>query len=213
MLALPFRDRAEAGRLLAAELAGRDLSEDAVVLALPRGGLPVAVEVARQLNAALDLVAVRKLGVPRQPELAMGALAGTTRILDRAVIDQFRIPASDIETVVAMETREMERRERLYRGTRPPLNLAGRTVILVDDGLATGSTMLAAVRHVRASRPKKVIVAVPVASTQACGRFSKEADECVCLATPEPFFAVGEWYVDFRQVSDAEVQEILQAAS
>jgi putative phosphoribosyl transferase len=212
VLQLPFRDRAEAGCLLASELSARELGEDAIVLALPRGGLPVAIEVARMLKAQLDIVIVRKLGVPWQPELAMGALAGTTRVLDRALIDQLRIADSDIEAFVAKETREMARRERLYRGNRPAPDLAGRTVILVDDGLATGSTMLAAVRHVRACDPGKVIVAVPVASAQACGRFRKEADECVCLATPEPFFAVGEWYTDFRQVSDSEVQEILSRA-
>jgi putative phosphoribosyl transferase len=207
--ALPFRDRTEAGRLLAIELSTRDLGEDVLVLALPRGGLPVAVEVAQKLNAPLDIIIVRKLGVPWQPELAMGALAGTTRILDHALIDQLRISDSDIDAVTARESEELERRERLYRGRRPLPVLAGRTVILVDDGLATGSTMLAAVHHVRSARPKTVIVAVPVASTQACGRFKKEADDCICLATPEPFIAVGEWYEDFRQVNDSQVQEIL----
>ena len=197
---------------MAGELARHDLGANPIILALPRGGLPIGLPVAEKLSAPLDIVIVRKLGVPWQPELAMGALAGTTRILDHALIEQLRISDSDIEAVVARESKELERREELYRGNRPAPALAGRTVILIDDGLATGSTMLAAVRHVRAARPQKVIVAVPVASAQACGRFRKEADECVCLATPQPFFAVGEWYTDFRQVTDSEVQEILSRA-
>lgn len=212
MLQLPFRDRTEAGRQLALELTRRDPGTNSIVLALPRGGVPIGLPVAEALGVPLDIIIVRKLGVPWQPELAMGALAGTTRILDHTLIDQFRISDSDIETVVARETKELKRRDELYRGSRPAPALTGRTVILVDDGLATGSTMLAAVRHVRAAHPQKVIVAVPVASAQACGRFRKEADECVCLATPEPFFAVGEWYTDFRQITDSEVQEILSRA-
>lgn len=212
MRTLPFRDRTEAGRLLAVELAGRDLGDDPIVLALPRGGLPVAVEVAQELNAPLDIIIVRKLGVPWQPELAMGALAETTRILDHALIDQFRIPDSDIETVVARETAEMRRREQLYRGDRSIPSLTNRTVILVDDGLATGSTMLAALTYVRASHPKKVVIAVPVASAQACLRFKSIADDCVCVATPEPFIAVGECYTNFDQVSDVVVRQILKTA-
>ena len=196
--------------MLAAELANRELGEDPIVLALPRGGVAIGFEVAQRLKAPLDIVVVRKLGVPWQPELAMGALAGATRILDHQLLAQFGISDADVEAVVAKETREMERRQQLYRGNRPAPSLRGRSVILVDDGLATGSTMLAAVRHVRAAQPEKIVVAVPVASTQACSRFRKEADECICLATPEPFFAVGEWYEDFRQVSDAEVEEILR---
>jgi len=212
MLKLPFQDRSEAGRLLAAEVAMHDLANP-IVLALPRGGLAIGIEVAERLKAPLDVVVVRKLGVPWQPELAMGAMAGTTRIVDQQLVDQLHISESDIEAVVAREAKEMERREELYRGNRPAPDLTGRTVILVDDGLATGSTMLAAVRHVRAAHPQKVIVAVPVASAQACSRFKKEADECICLAKPEPFFAVGEWYGDFRQVTDSEVQAMLNRAA
>ena len=209
MVELPFQDRTEAGRLLGAELASRKLVK-AVVLALPRGGLPVGKEVAEALKAPLDVIVVRKLGVPWQPELAMGAIAGSTRVLDNEVIGEFGISPKQIETVAARETQEMERRETLYRGGLPALELRGRTVVLVDDGLATGSTMVAAVRHVRSLHPGKLMVAVPVSSSQACSRLKKEADECVCLAQPEPFFAVGEWYVDFHQVTDAEVQEILK---
>lgn len=220
MLPLPFRDRSEAGRLLAAELASREYANP-IVLALPRGGVPLAEAVARKLKAPLDVVVVRKLGVPWQPELAMGALAGTlagtptgtTQVLDHAILDHFRISNQDVDEVIVRETSEMERRERLYRGSRPAPVLKDRNVILVDDGLATGSSMLAAVRHVRAAQPRKVIVAVPVASAQACRRFHQEADECICLATPEPFYAVGEWYEDFRQVTDQEVQQALTQAT
>ena len=213
MLRLPFRDRSEAGRLLGTELAARELGANPIVLALPRGGLAVGYEVAQKLKAPLDIVIVRKLGVPWQPELAMGALAGSTRVLDHQLIGQFHISERDVDAVVAREAQEMERRETLYRGARPAPDLKDRTVILVDDGLATGSTMLAAVRHVRGARARKVIVAVPVAPLETCNRFGKEADECVCLATPDPFYAVGEWYEDFRQVTDAEVQEILRRSN
>lgn len=209
MVDLPFQDRTEAGRRLAAELASRKLANP-VVLALPRGGLPVGKEVAAALKAPLDVMVVRKLGVPWQPELAMGAICGSTRILDNEIIAGAGISAKQVETVAAAETREMERREQLYRGGLAALNLRGHTVILVDDGLATGSTMVAAVRHVRSLHPEKLMVAVPVSSSQACSRLKNEADECVCLAQPEPFFAVGEWYTDFHQVTDREVQEILK---
>jgi predicted phosphoribosyltransferase len=210
MIEVPFQDRSTAGRLLGAELATRKPAPDSIVLALPRGGLPVGIEVAEALKVPLDIVVVRKLGVPWQPELAIGAIAGGIRVLDQELIRMLDIPGEDIEAVVARESKEMERREKLYRSGRPVLNLSGRTVVLVDDGLATGLTMLAAARHVRRTQPKKLIIAVPVASPQACSRVAREADECICLAQPQPFSAVGEWYIDFRQVSDEEVQSILK---
>jgi putative phosphoribosyl transferase len=209
MVQLPFQDRTEAGRLLGVELASRNLGH-AVVLALPRGGLPVGAEVAEALQAPLDVLVVRKLGVPWQPELAMGAICGNTRVMDTELIRDLGISAQQMEAVATRETREMERREKLYRGGLPALNLRGRTAVLVDDGLATGSTMVAAVRRIRGLRPEKLIVAVPVSSTQACSRLQQEADECVCLARPEPFFSVGQWYVNFDQVTDTTVQEILR---
>jgi putative phosphoribosyl transferase len=210
---LPFRDRSEAGRLLGAELARRQLAKNAIVLALPRGGVPVGVEVAGALDAPLDIVVVRKLGVPRQPELAMGAIAGTTRVLNHELIRELGISEDEINSVVARESLEMKRRELLYRGALPTLVFRGRTVVLVDDGLATGSTMLAAVRHARSAQPQKVVVAIPVASAQACMRIRREADQCVCLAVPERFCAVGEWYINFHQVTDAEVQSMLRCSN
>ena len=206
---LPFQDRADAGRRLAAELSSRNPPADTLVLALPRGGLAVAAEVARVLRAPLDLVVVRKLGVPWQPELAMGAIAGHTRVLDHRLIAELRIADDDIEAVAARETREWERREKAYRSGLPAPDLRGRTVVLIDDGLATGSTMLAAARHVRGCGVQKLTIAVPVASTYACARLKSEADECIFLAAPDPFVAVGQWYRDFRQVADDEVREIL----
>ena len=210
MLLLPFRDRAEAGRLLGARLVGRDFPNNSIVLALPRGGVPVAFEVARALGLPLDVIVVRKLGVPWQPELAMGAIAsGGVRVLDQHLIRMEGISQEDVEAVAAREGQEAERREQLYRAGRPALELENRTVILVDDGLATGSTMRAAVKCVKSLQPSAVIVAVPVASRSACAHVRDEADECVCLTVPEPFGSVGEWYQDFRQTSDAEVRDLL----
>lgn len=210
MIQLPFRDRDEAGRLLADELARRKLPSNILVLALPRGGVPVGLAVAKALDAPLDVVVVRKLGVPWQPELAMGAVAGgSLKVLDERLIRELEIPSREVETIVAREQKEIERRERLYRGGRPAADVRGKTVLLVDDGLATGSTMAVAARYVRTLAPEQVIVAAPVASTEACRRMREEADQCVCLATPSPFDAVGQWYVDFRQVSDAEVEALL----
>lgn len=210
MVELPFQDRVEAGRLLGVELAARKLSANVIVLALPRGGVPVGAEVAQALNASLDVLVVRKLGVPWQPELAMGAIVSGTRVLDHRIIHDLHISDEEVETVVDREMKEVDRREKLYRGGRPAPKLHGRTVVIVDDGLATGSTMLAAIRAVRSSHPEKLIIAVPVGSSNACNLLRREVDECICLATPEPFFAVGKWFTDFRQVTDNEVRDILK---
>jgi predicted phosphoribosyltransferase len=218
MTQLPFENRNEAGRLLAAQLERYQLPVNTIVLALPRGGVPVGFAVAQALRAPLDVLVVRKLGVPWQPELAMGAIAGGSIVLDQRSIWELRISQDEIDPIVAKERVEIERREKLYRGGRPAPDLGGRTVVLVDDGLATGSTMVAAARYVRSLGPANLIVAVPVGSVQASQLVENECDECICLATPRPFTAVGEWYIDFRQVSDAEVQHMLsqsrrQAAS
>jgi predicted phosphoribosyltransferase len=208
-----FKDRADAGRLLAdrlREYAGRD---DVVVLALPRGGVPVAVEVAHELDVPLDVFVVRKLGVPGREELALGAIAsGGTRVLKKPLIQALGLPPDTIEAIVAREMRELERRERAYRGEQPPPDLAGRTVILVDDGLATGSTMLAAVQAVRQDDPARVVVAVPVADPEVCALLRTAADEVVCLKTPQPLRAVGHWYEDFSQTTDDEVRDLLARA-
>jgi len=211
MVKLPFRDRAEAGRLLATELVKRKLPANVIVLALPRGGVPVGFEVAKALHAPLDVVVVRKVGVPWQPELAMGAIAGKSeQVLNQDLISELRISQEEIDAALAKERAEVERREKLYRRGRPPLELRHHTALLVDDGLATGSTMLVAARHARALKPAKTIIAVPVASIEASERLKREVDDFVCLATPPSFFAVGEWYMDFRQVNDAEVQRLFE---
>src|SRR3954469_8984519 len=208
-----FRDRAHAGRLLADRLrsyAGRD---DVVVLGLPRGGVPVAFEIARALDAPLDVFLVRKLGVPGHEEHALGAIAtGGVRVLDRQLIESIGLPAEWLEAIDAKERRELDRRERAYRGDRPPPDLTGRTVILVDDGLATGSTMLAAVHAVRADDPARVVVAVPVADPDVCEGLRSVADDAVCLLTPPSLGSVGTWYEDFEQTSDDEVRELLERA-
>jgi putative phosphoribosyl transferase len=211
MTHLPFQDRREAGRSLAAELTRRGIGHNAVVLALTRGGVPVGFAVADRLRLPLDIIVARKVGVPWQPELAMGAIAGITRILDEPMIQQLAIADEDVEAIVAREQAEMQRREELYRGAFPALEITDRTAIVVDDGLATGSTMIAAIRHARSLHPARVIVAVPVGSKQACQLLRKEADDVVCLATPEHFCAVGEWYRDFGQVDDTEVGSLLDA--
>ena len=211
MVQLPFADRDEAGRLLGAALANRKLPLNTIVLALPRGGVPVGLAIADAFRAPLDVVVVRKLGVPWQPELAMGAIAGgSVRVLDEQLIRELHISRQEVDAVASRERTEVERREKLYRSGRPAPDLRGRTVLLVDDGLATGASMVVAARYVRTAKPGKLIIAVPVASVQACHRLENECDECLCLATPEPFVAVGEWYIDFRQVSDAEVQYLLE---
>ena len=208
-----FRDRTHAGRLLAERLRGYAGLDGVVVLGLPRGGVPVAFEVARELDAPLDIFVVRKLGLPGQEEFAIGAVAtGGTRVLNDELIAALGIPDETVEAIDAMARRELERRERAYRGERPPPDLAGRVVILVDDGLATGSTMSAAVRAVRQDAPAHVVVAVPVADPDVCQSLRAEADEVVCLATPRPLHSVGTWYEDFTQTSDEEVRELLRRA-
>jgi putative phosphoribosyl transferase len=206
-----FRNRSEAGRLLARALERYKDQLDVLVLALPRGGVPVAYEVATNLNAPLDVFIVRKLGVPGHEELAMGAIAsGGIRALNTAVIKQLNIPRSAIEAVAAHEQQELERRERLYRGQKASLNIQDRTIILVDDGLATGSTMKAAVAALRQQNPRKIIVAVPTAPAETCNELQDEADEVICAVTPEPFYAVGQWYENFEQTTDAEVTELIR---
>ncbi len=204
-----FRDRREAGRLLAGKLTAYANRPDVLVLALPRGGVPVAHQVARALQAPLDVFLVRKLGVPGHEELAMGALATDgVRVLNQEVVRALHIPESVIDEVAAEELEELKRRERLYRGGRPPHDLRGRTVILVDDGLATGATMRAAVQALR-QQPARIVVAVPTASPDTCEALRAEADEVICAMTPEPFIAVGHWYDDFSQTTDEEVRRLL----
>jgi putative phosphoribosyl transferase len=205
-----FRDRAEAGRLLGERLqryAGRD---DVIVLALPRGGVPVGRELARALGAPLDVFVVRKLGLPGQEELAMGALAsGGARVVNEPLAEQLGLSDAVLDRAAEREQVELERRERLYRGDRPPAPVAGRVVLLVDDGLATGSTMRAAVAALRMQGPARIVAAVPTAPPQTCAELAKEVDEIECLMQPQPFHAVGLWYHDFSEVSDDEVRRML----
>ena len=205
-----FHDRREAGQLLARRLAPYKDRDDVVVFALPRGGVPVGYEIARELKAPLDVFLVRKLGVPWQPELAMGAIAGTgTEVLNADVVSAYNIPPHVIRAVAERERLELQRRLQEYRGSRPMLDVSDRVVILVDDGLATGSTMRAAVRAVRQERPRGIVVAVPVAPWTACRDVQSEVDEVVCLHAPRDFDAVGRWYEDFSQITDEEVRELL----
>jgi predicted phosphoribosyltransferase len=209
-----FRDRAQAGQLLAAELEAYSGRDDVVVLALPRGGVPVALEVARGLGAPLDVFPVRKLGVPGHEELAVGAIGpGGVRVTNPLVVAEARIGRDEIDAIAEVEARELERQERLYRGGRQPLELAGRTAILVDDGLATGASMRAAAVAASAGLPREVIVAVPVAAESTARELSREVDRVVCVLTPPRFLAVGAWYEDFAPVSDDEVRRLLDAAS
>jgi putative phosphoribosyl transferase len=213
-MALRFANRAEAGEKLATKLMSYAGRPDVLVLALPRGGVPVAYEVARALHAPLDVFVVRKLGFPGHEELAMGAIAtGGVRVLNKEIMSYIDLPDEVIEAVVNREQNELERRERLYRGDRPAPQVPGRTVILVDDGLATGSTMRAAATALHQMKPAKIVVAVPVAAPETCDEFRDEADEVICAVTPEPFMAVGMWYSDFSQTSDEEVRELLARAA
>jgi predicted phosphoribosyltransferase len=205
-----FRNRTDAGRQLAEKLAAYANRPDVLVLALPRGGVPVAFELARAFGAPLDVFLVRKLGVPGYEELAMGAVAtGGVRVLNDEIVRGLGISEHEIDAVVARELRELSRRDRLYRGDRPPSDVAGRTVILVDDGLATGATMRAAVQALRQQQPGRIVAAVPTASPDTCQVLKAEADDVICAITPEPFFAVGHWYEDFTQTTDDEVRELL----
>jgi putative phosphoribosyl transferase len=208
-----FRDRREAGQELGRRLLPAYRERDVLVLALPRGGVPVAYEVALALHAPLDVIVVRKLGVPGHEEYAMGAIAsGGIRLLNDAVVRELGISPAAIEDVVRAEHIELERRERLYRDGRPPPDVRGRTVLLVDDGLATGSTMLVAIRALRAQQPARVAVAVPIAAADTCESLRSEADDVLCARTPWPFRAVGLWYRDFSQTSDDEVGALLRLA-
>ena len=208
-----FRDRTDAGQQLAKRLSRFADRSDVVVLALPRGGVPVGYEVARALHAPLDVFLVRKLGLPGHEELAMGAIAtGGVRVVNDEVVRRLGVPEAMIDEVAAEELKELKRRERSYRADRSAPNVKDRTVILVDDGLATGSTMRAAVAALRLLHPAWIVVAVPVGAADTCATLAEEADEVVCVSMPEPFYAVGSWYEDFGQTSDEEVRALLDAA-
>lgn len=208
---LPFRDRIQAGQVLSQKLKTYANRSDVIVLALPRGGVPVAHEVARALHAPLDVFLVRKLGTPGQEELAMGAIAsGGVRVLNEEVVQSLRLSQRVIDSATAKELRELARREHLYREGRPQLDVTNSVVILVDDGLATGSTMRAAVAALRQARAKCIVVAVPVAAAPTCRDLRGEVDELICLQTPEPFYSVGFWYEDFSQTSDEEIRGMLE---
>jgi putative phosphoribosyl transferase len=210
---LRFKDRAQAGQYLAERLPQYADAPDAVVLGLPRGGVVVAAEVAAKLRLPLDIFLVRKLGVPGYEELAMGAIAsGGVRVMNESVLRQISISEGAIEEVARREERELLRREAAYRGDRPPLVVKDRTVILIDDGLATGSTMRAAVVALRRQGPRRMVVAVPTAAPDTCEEFRAEVDEVLCAMTPTPFYAVGAWYDDFSQTTDEEVQQLLREA-
>ena len=209
-----FRDRTDAGKILAGHLGQYANRRDVVVLALPRGGVPVAFEVAEKLNAPLDVIIVQKLGTPGQEELTMGAIAsGNVKILNHYVIEHLGISQAQIASAVAREQKELQRRERFYRGDRPPIDVSGRTVILIDDGLATGSSMRAAAAAIRQRQPSQLVLAVPVASESTCAELKKEVDEVVCAVTPMAFYAVGQWYQEFSQTTDQEVRELLTRAA
>lgn len=209
-----FRDRTEAGQELGRRLLAACAGRDVLVLALPRGGVPVGYEVALALNAPLDVMVVRKLGVPGHEEYAMGAIAsGGMHLLNDAVVRELGISPAAIENVVRAERIELERRERRYRDGRPPPDVRGRTVVLVDDGLATGSTMRVAIKALRVLQPVRIVVAVPVAAVDTCELLRSEADDVLCARTPEPFRAVGLWYQDFSQTSDEEVSALLKRSA
>lgn len=209
-----YRDRYEAGRKLASSLAEYTERPDVIVLALPRGGVPVGYEVARSLGVPLDVFVVRKLGVPGQEEFAMGAIAsGDVVVLDQKAINDLMIPRRVVESVIARERMELDRRERVYRGSRAPVDVRNRTVILIDDGLATGSTVQAAVAALREKEPAAIVVAAPVGSREACRAIGAVTDACLCAMIPDPFYAVGLWYEDFSETTDEEVRGLLARAA
>lgn len=209
-----FANRTEAGKLLADALSGYTGRSDILILALPRGGVPVAYEVAKALFAPMDLWLVRKLGVPGQEELALGALAGKNiRVLNYDIIDLLNIDETVIDTIVAREQAELERRNRLYRQGKPPPAIEGKTIIIIDDGLATGATMRVAISSLRQAGAARIIAAVPVGAASTCDKIEEEADQLICLHTPEPFYGVGQWYNDFSQTSDDEVLALLNNAA
>jgi putative phosphoribosyl transferase len=206
-----FLNRIDAGRRLAKQLSAYANEKDVIVLGIPRGGVPVAFEVAAVLEAPLDVFVVRKLGVPRQEELAFGAIAsGGVRFIDKQIVESVGISAREIELIAGRERQELDRRERLYRGGRPPLDVAGKTVIVVDDGIATGASTQAAIRALRQLHPGRIVLAAPVAPVSTCKRILPEVDDLVCLDAPPSFYAIGEFYEDFSQVSDQEVTSLLR---
>jgi putative phosphoribosyl transferase len=209
-----YKDRRDAGQKLAQDLMQYQGRSDVIVLALPRGGVPVAYEVARKLDVPLDIFLVRKLGVPGQEELALGAIAsGGIQVTNREVVRALHIPDNEIEEIARRELEELNRRERAYRGNQPRINIGGKIVILIDDGLATGASMRAAVDSLRLQNPAKIVVAVPTASREVCEAFKSIVDQIVCSTTPQPFFGVGVWYDDFEQTSDEEVRALLEMAN
>jgi putative phosphoribosyl transferase len=209
-----FKDRRGAGRKLAQKLKDYAGRKDRIVLALPRGGVPVAYEVAKALNVPMDIFIVRKLGWPGHEEMAIGAIAsGGIRVLNQDIVQYLNIPEALIDAVAQRELRELERREHAYRGDRPPLDVKNRTVIIIDDGLATGASMRAAVAGVRAHQPARIVIAVPTAAPETCESLKHEVDEVICATTPEPFYGVGRWYEDFSQTTDEEVRTLLQEAN
>ncbi|MFW6324324.1 MAG: phosphoribosyltransferase [Desulfovibrionales bacterium] len=208
-----YKNRRDAGEKLAEALSAYQGRDDLTILALPRGGVPVGYEVAMKLHAPLDVFVVRKLGVPNREEFAMGAIAShEVQVLNDDVVSMLRIPPQVINEVAGRERKELERREQAYRGDRPPHEIEGRVVILVDDGLATGATMRAAVTAVKAQNPIKTVMAVPTAAPETCESFREMVDDLICLNTPHPYYAVGAWYEDFSQTSDEEVRELLEDA-
>ena len=210
----PFQDRRDAGRKLAQKLSANAKGPNRLILALPRGGVPVAYEVALALNIPLDIFIVRKLGLPGREELAIGAIAsGGVRVLNNDIIRMLSVPEEVINFVARRELQELQRQEKLYRGNRSFPEIRDRTVILIDDGLATGASMRAAVAGLRARHPARIVVAVPAAAAQTCDAFRSEVDEVVCAITPEPFYGVSRWYEDFAQVTDEEVRTLLEEAN